>query len=71
MNPILDSVKTASRYSKSRDTVFGLLLAGGTWLASEVNRQADRIDAKLDNLTARVASLETALALRTAKLDLP
>lgn len=67
MNPILDTVTKASRYSKSRDTVFGLLLAGGTWLASEVNRQADRIDAKLDGLNARIAALENAVALRTAK----
>jgi hypothetical protein len=38
-------------------------------LASEVNRQADRIDAKLDGLTARIAALESAVAFRTAKLD--
>ena len=69
MSALLETVKTASRYSKGRDTVFAILLAGGTWLASEVNRQADRIDAKLDNLTARIAALESAVAFRTAKLD--
>lgn len=67
MNPILDTVKAASRYSKGRDTVFAILLAGGTWLASEVNRQADRIDAKVDGLTARIAALESAVAFRTVK----
>lgn len=67
MSAILDTFKTASRYSKGRDTLFAALLALGTFLASEVNRQADRIDAKLDGLNARIAALESAVAFRTVK----